>query len=561
MISVLIDCKLDKYSRETRFAFDYIFGTLGLSHRFITDPSHLRQHDILLLYGLIEPTLDELQQLTKSYITIFIPCEPVLYDPKALPPDRLRRLLREVKIFTPTPVLGEKKFEYPAENYSDLNIHACKVNFDLPGNVFFHLANLEDSCDCTRDHSGCLPETGSAFYQWKDIPFIDNFLWLLDNLIKEQAAAKGQYLVQKHYWPKAEEMAIALTHSVDDLQKWDFSSIFFSIADDLSLLVTLRWKHLLRNLWSKLKYIFTNYEMYWNFQELQTPEKELQLRSTWYIAAETTPDLDYSLDDLDLQDEIKTILRLNNEIGLLSSDDKTDKEAWMVRKQIMLRQIGKDRIGLRQYNYIQNEQVRELQEKTQPQYTSNHCFRDTAGFRQGMIFPFQPWLGSLMSNHLELPLCFRDNCLKNGKFSTLSLEDAKQTFKKVFQAVRRRRGLFITDFTVANYTDIPYCAKLYAYILALVKAEKPYHATLAEIAEWWYKRSRVTIDESEFDFSISFPDALESFSLQYAGNLDILQMEGVQASIVGKNIFFSNVTAGSQASFRLGRNETRKEQE
>jgi hypothetical protein len=547
---------LDKYSRETRFAFDYIFGTLGLSHRFITDPSHLRQHDILLLYGLIEPTLDELQQLTRQYITIFIPCEPRLYDPQALPPDQLRKLLREAKIFTPTPVLCAKKFEYPAENYADLNIHACKVNFDLPGNVFFQLASLEESCDSSRDHSGCLPETASAFYQWKDIPFVDNFLWLLDNLIKEQAAAKGQYLVQKHYWPKAEDMAIALTHSVDDLQKWDFSSMFFSVADDFSLLVTLRWKQLLRNLWSKLKYIFTNYEMYWNFQELQTPEKELHLRSTWFISAESTPDIDYSLDDLDLQDEIKTILRLNNEIGLLATNDKQEKEAWAVRKQIMLRQNRKDGIGLRQHDYIRNEQVKELQDRVLPLYTSGLSFRETAGFRQGMIFPFQPWLGSLMSNHVELPVCFRDNCLKTGKFSYLSLEDAKQIFKKVFQAVRRRRGLFITDFTVANYTDIPYCAKLYSYILALIRAEKSYHATLAEIADWWQKRSRVTIDESEYDFSISFPDALESFALQYTGNLDIIQVEGVQAKIEGKNIFFSNLTAGSQASFRLGKTES-----
>ncbi|MFO7660758.1 MAG: hypothetical protein R6V77_07580 [Candidatus Cloacimonadaceae bacterium] len=555
MISVLIDYKLDRYTREIKYTFDFMFETLGLSHRFITDTAHLRQHDILLLYGLLEPTLEELKTLTQQYIIIFIPSDPKLYEQGGYTPDQLRRVLREIKLYTQTPVIADRKFDYPAENYTELDIHACKVNFDLAGNIFYHLSNREELCDTTHDHNDCLPDAASAFYNWKDSPYIDNFLWLLDNLIKDQSKAQGQYIVQKHYWPKAQEMAAALTHSVDDLQKWDFNSIIYSVLDDLALFFTLRWQHLFRNFWSKLKYIFTNYEMYWNFQEFLVPEKDQHLRSTWFIAAEHTADIDYALDDADLQDEIKSILRQGNEIGLLSTEDKLIREEYVTRKQIMLSQIRKDQLGIRQFGYILNEKTRDMHQKLYPAYDSSLAFKETAGFKHGMIFPFKPWTVSLKSNHTELPVCFRDKFLKLNRYSFMGLEDAKQMLKKTFQAVRRRRGLFTADFTVASYTDIPYCSKLYKYLLALIKAETSFNATLSEIFDWWEKRNRVTIEESEFDFSLNFPDALESFAIQYFGPHSIVQIEGVEARQDGKNIYFSNLEPNSVAIIRLGKAE------
>jgi hypothetical protein len=556
MISVLIDYKLDKYTREIKYTFDYIFDTLGLAHRFITDPAHLRQHDILLLYGLIEPTIKELQAITREYITIFIQSDPKLFQPQGYPPDQLRRVLREVKMFSQTPVISERKFEYPAENYSELDIHACKVNFDIPGNVFYHLANLEEQCDPTRDHNNCLPETGSVFYPWKDTPFLDNFLWLLDNLIKEQSKSKRQYLIQKHLWPKAQDMAIALTHTVDNLQKWDFNSLFFSLLDDLTMFLTLRWKTLFRSVWSKTKYIFTNFEMYWNFQEYITLEKAQHLRSTWFIAAEHTSEIDYTLEDADLQDEMKSILRQGGEIGLLTTEDKLTKEAFISRKQIMLRQLQKEQIGIRQNGFVLNDKLRSLQENLTPLYSSNLAFRETEGFKSGVIFPFKPWFSSLQSNHTELPVCFRDQCLKSGKFSQVGLEDAKQMLKKAFLAVRRRQGLLSLDFSLSNYADIPYLNKFYAYLLALIKSEKAYCVTMSELTDWWNKRNRVTVDESEFDFSISFPDALESFAIQYFGKLSIMQIEGAEGRIDGKTIYFSNLEPNTVATVRLGKSES-----
>jgi hypothetical protein len=556
MISVLIDYKLDKYNREIKYTFDYIFETLGLSHRFITNPTNLRQHDILLLYGLIEPTLDELQAMAKQYITIFIQSDSKLYVQNGYAPDQLRRLLRDIKLFNQTPVIAERKFEYPAENYSEIDIHACKINFDLPGNIFYHLSNREEQCDPNRDQYNCLPEGNSAFYKWKDTPFIDNFLWLLDNLIKEQARQKKQYIVQKHSWPKAQDMAVALSHSVDDLQKWDLNSILMSVLDDLALLVTLRWQLLYRNIWSKLKYIFTNFEIYWNFQEFIALEKTHNFHSTWFIAAEQTADIDYTLDDADLQDEMRLILKQGNEIALLTTDDKLNRDDFVNRKQIMLRQLQEEQIGIRQQGYHLGEKIRDLHQRLFPYYDSSTSFLDTAGFRNGMVFPYKPWIANLESNHLEIPIVFKDQFLKLSRFRTVSLEDAKQMLKKTFQAVRRRKGLFSLDFTVANYSDIPYCNKLYAYILALIKAENAWVVNMCELAQWWEKRSKVTIEEGEFDISIKFPEALDSFVIQIYGDAKIKSVEFPHAKIEGNCVFFSDIEAGADAVIELNQTES-----
>lgn len=554
MISVLIDYKLDKYTREIKYTFDYIFETLGLSHRFISNPSNLRQHDILLLYGLIEPTIEELKTLAKQYITIFIQSDSRLYESKGYAPDQLKRMLRDVKLFSQTPIIAERKFEYPAENYAEIDIHACKINFDLPGNIFFHLANREEQCDTTRDHFNCLPESSSVFYHWKDIPYIDNMLWLLDNLIKEQARLTKQYIVQKHYWPQGEDMAVVLTHSVDDLQKWDLNSILMSVLDDLAMFFTLRWQILYRNVWSKLKYVFTNFEMYWNFQEFNTLEKAQKYPSTWFIAADQTADIDYSLDDADLQDEMRFITKQGNEIALLTTDDKLNRDDFINRKQIMLRQIQSSQLGIRQHDYHINDKIRELHQSLFPVYDSSIAFNGTPGFKNGMVFPYIPWISNLKSNHTEIPVVFKDSVLKISRFRIVSINDAKQMLKKTFQSVRRRKGLFCIDFTVANYTDIPFCNRLYAYVLALIKAEKAWVVTACTLTDWWEKRNKVTIEEGDYDVSISFPHELDNFVIQLFGDVKIKAVDYPNAKIEGNCVIFTEIESGSVAVIELDHN-------
>lgn len=555
MISIFIDFHLQRYQREIKYAFSYIFSTLGYSYSFIADTAHLKNRDILLIYGYKEPTVDELKVLARYYTTIFIQCEPELYEPEAYTHEKLKNNLREVKLLSPTPVISARHFEQPAADYSEAEIHAGKIFFDVVGNVFFHLAALESRLEGSPKEGEEFDERTSAFYKYKDNPWVDNLLWLLDSMIKEQVRGKGSYIVQKSYWPAAQQATISLSHSVDRLCKWNFHSFLVSIADDFVMLFSLRWGRLFRELGGKLKYLFSNYELYWNFEEFRKLERDAKCRSTWFIAAENSEETDYSLDDPDLQEEIQHIQREHGEIGLLTTADKLNRDDFVTRKQVLLHLLHKDQIGIRQLGYKNNDQLRDLHNKLNPSYSQSVAMAESPGFKDGFALPWHPWIGSAKASFLEIPTLIRDRYLMINKYKNLPLDDAKRMVKKYFQNCVRVRGVFGVDMRVASWTDIPYMQKLYPYLLALINSADCWVATGTEIASWWEKRSKVTIDETDYEISVYFPEDMDSFALQISGEAKIKEISGAICKVEDNILKFKDVEANSIAVIRLQTNQ------
>ncbi len=554
MVSIIIDPKLSRFHKEMKYVFRFIFDSLGYRISFITEIKELKPNDIFLIYGLTEPTPEELKELAKYYITFFIPCDFELYDPKAYTADRLRRSLREVKLLSVTPVISARKFEYLAENYTEADVNGGKINFDLVGNIFFHLANLEESTDSRALEGGYYPDTASAFYNYRETPIVDNLLWLVDSMIKEHCRAKKSFIAQKLFWPGAQQSAVMLSHSIDDLQKWDLSSLVLSVADDLAMLFSLKWKQLGHNIAGKMKYLFTNYELYWNFEEFRKLERDSNCRSTYFLATEPCEEIDYSLEDPDLQEELQQIIREGNDIALLATADKLNRDDFLTRKQILLHQLNKEQIGVRMCGFSNSETTRDLLNKISPSFSQSTAFQSVPGFIKGISLPWNPWISGNKAEYLELPTLYRDKHLKLTKHKLVQLEDAKHQIKKFYHQATRSHGIFSVDFSIASYSDIHYCNKLYAYILALVKSGNNYLATASEIATWWEKRRNVTIDEGEYEISIIFPDDLESFVLSVHGDPKIQEIVGVSAKIEGNTIRFTNVKADSIAVIRLNKN-------
>ena len=318
-------------------------------------------------------------------------------------PEKLRRSLKTIKLLSQTPVISARSFSYPAENYSESEVHAGKINFDLVGNLFFHLAGLEAQIDPTRDADGCFPDEASQFNPHRDTPYVDNLLWLIDSMIKEHTRAKGIHIVQKQYWPQAQEGAALLSHSVDDLQKWNYSELFLSVGSDLAMLFSLSWRQLLHSIGSKFRFLFTNVELYWNFAEYRQLEEDAGFRSVFYIAPEKNEYINYNLDDADLQEEIQQLTRAGHDVGLLLAPDKPTRDEFVSRKQIMLHQLRKDQIGIRQLHYRSSDVMRDLHNKLGPSHSQCTARRDTPGFVSGISVPYQPWIGGLKTNWWELP--------------------------------------------------------------------------------------------------------------------------------------------------------------
>ena len=553
MISIFIDYKLARYQHEIKYAFSFIFQTLGYGYCFISDTGQLKDNDILFIYGYTDPTVEELKGIARHFITIFIQSEPDLFDPKNMNPENLRRSLKTIKLLSQTPVISARSFSYPAENYSESEVHAGKINFDLLGNLFFHLAGLEAQIDPTRDVDGCFPDEASQFNPYRDTPYVDNLLWLIDSMIKEHTRAKGIHIVQKQYWPQAQEGAALLSHSVDDLQKWNYSELFLSVGSDLAMLFSLSWRQLLHSIGSKFRFLFTNVELYWNFAEYRQLEEDAGFRSVFYIAPEKNEYINYNLDDADLQEEIQQLTRAGHDVGLLLAPDKPTRDEFVSRKQIMLHQLRKDQIGIRQLHYRSSDVMRDLHNKLGPSHSQSTARRDTPGFVSGISVPYQPWIGGLKTNWWELPTVYHDAHLRVGRYKTLQLEQAKHLLKKYFQAALRTRGVFGLDLSLASYADIPYVKKLYAYALALLKAGRVWVPTPAELTAWWDKRNRVTIEESDYEISIYFPDEMEHFALQVLNEDKIREVDGLPARVEGNMVYFTGVPAEAIAVIRLNR--------
>lgn len=552
MIAIYIDYKLERFMNEIKYSFRYIFDNRGFAYRFVKNAQELKGKDIFIIYSVSEPEEEQLKSIAKHYITLFIICEPELYEKGAYNPEKLRRNLRDVKLLYSTKVISGRPYHNVAENYVDGEACGGKINIDLVGNIFFHLSHAEYAFEPAAKGNTRFPDEDSAFYAHREYPAVDSLLWLLESMIKEHARAQKIPLAQKAFWPKAEGAAVLLSHSVEDLQKWDMSSLILSLADDATLFFTFKFQQFFHTLWGKLQYLFTNYELYWNFEEYRKLERDNSCRSTFFLATDKCSGIDYSLDDPDLQEEIQQIRNAGSEIALLLPNDKLNRDDMMTRKQIMLHQLAKDAIGVKQYGHTCNAEILELHHKLNPAYSQSAAYKDTPGFYDGTTFPFHPYIGGKAS-FLMLPTTYKDSYLRVNKHKILALDDAKAQIKRYFQQIQRTHGIFALDLSLAAYNDIHYCHKLYAYVLALLSSSSTWITTALELSQWWEQRAKVTIEESEYEISLYFPEAMPHFALQIHSEQKVREIDGLKARMEGNILYFSNIPADSFAVLHLAK--------
>ena len=552
MISIFIDHKLERFTKEIRYTFDFIFQTLGFEHRFVSDAEELSATDIVILYSLTEPDEEHIRSLARHYITFSIVFDAGLWEPNGLNSENLRRHLKEGKLLYPTQIISTRGFNLVAENYIDEEVSGGKINFDLVGNVFYHLAGFEFSYYGKSGEDERWQEESSAFYAHRDSPAIDSLIWLMRSLLNEHVQSKKQVLAQKCTWPKGEKSAVLLSHTVDSLQKWNLHSLVLSIADDLSMLFTLNFKQLFHIFWGKIQYLFTNYELYWNFEEYMALEEEQGLRSTFFLGADKCEDLDYGLEDADLQEEIQKLLARGNDIGLLLPNDKLNRNDMLSRKHVMQHQTGQEQVGIRQMDYTMNSEILALHDKICPLYSQSTAFRDVPGYYQNTSYPFYPWVGAKAS-FLNLPTTYIDRYLRVNKHKVMGLDHAKSEIKAQLTRSQLNGGIMSLDFSLASYHDIHYLNKLYAYIMELIKNSEAYCCTARELSTWWEKRNRVTISEGEYEISIYFADDIDYFTLNILGGRKIREIDGTQGKIDGNMIRYAGVEAQSVSILRFAR--------
>ena len=557
MISILIDRKLEAYERKIRYAFDFIFGTLGYEYRFVKRLNELNESDMLFFYSLIEPTNDELRSLGSHRLMMVCPVEIEqaghfnIYDPATQRRGRLEEIIREVNLYRPLPVIAGRPFDHPLMAHGGGQQTIGRFGFDIVGNVFYHLAGCEELAPGGAEDS--------VFATWRHIPVVNLLLWMVDQFLQEAMKPVQGYLARKALWPQGQPMAAAITHKVCHLQKWRMGTLVKSFFKDIVWLATFRWKRWGGSVGSKWRFLLTNWEPYWNFDVIFEQENRHDVRSTFFFGVNGSDprDPDYRPADPDLRAVTGEIERSGREMALLASlHSHKDESGLRAQKARFIEQWPSKRLGVRQNGCQHHRSVTpDLHQKVKLAYDSSRGWEHRNGFLDGVAFPWHPYAWDVGERDryetTEFGVHFTDRSLRLSEWRNVPPEQAQQIVKNLLQTVEPTQGLLTFEFDVAHFDEIPYLRRLFAYLTDLLKQRGAYVATLYDLWRWWRRRARVELMESPGEILLHFHDDMPAFTLDIAGSLKVLSVEGPDYTLLPGRVTFKNISAGSSARVRL----------
>jgi hypothetical protein len=329
-----------------------------------------------------------------------------------------------------------------------------------------------------------------------------------------------------------------------------------SMVDEALFLVLLKWKRLYQNVSGKLRYMFTNYEPYWNFDILTEIEEKHELRTTYFFGTEheVPEDTDYNPDDDELKEIAAEVLKTGNEISLLASYASLKNDILPRQKAALQKAFEVKDIGVRQNHFRYDP-------KTTPQYHDNlsviydssRCYAERPGFRNGIAFPYKVYSGVVKQTYryLELPLQFSDSLLHLSRYKIMSYQNAQNIIRSLIHSLRDCNGLLVFEFNISNFAEIPYNKRLYMFAVDMLKQQPAYIDTLGGIAKWWKQRQYVEITEHDDEIVLFFPEAVKKFSLRIEGFKNILSVEGAKHILRKNGLTLSDIELGSTVSIRL----------
>jgi len=447
-------------------------------------------------------------------------------------------------------------FEAEVEKYSGL--YYTTFGFDLVGNTFFQLNNA------AQQVFGKEEVYDNIFEAYNDIPFVNHYLQKLEAQLKAAFAGQHRYfLIKKELWPEAEKMAVALSHTIDSLKKWDIKSILkISLLD---LLNFYRVGYFFKNFVSKSKYLLTNFEEYWNFDIINELETEYKLRSTYFLGSDNlnSKSFDYDVDDEDLLADLEKIKARDCEIALLAPAYSEKEDVYASQKKVISDLTNQTKIGVRQQNQGYDNQVTtQLHEKNHFHYDSSQYYSQTSGFKNGIAVAYRHFREqnlqkqeersmSPVTNHLEIPVAFAAGTLRISQYSNIPFDKAKSLLDSLIANASAVKGLFAYDFSLSSFAEIPYCHELFHYIQNKLAQLPHFQATYGEIADWSKKRDSVYVREKNRRIILYFPDAIEQITFQILGDHKFYVANYQDVEIVEDRLIFRNIPSDSNITIVL----------
>lgn len=555
MIAIYVDNKLKRFDNKIKFTFDFIFNTLGYEFKYIHKLDQLQQNDILFYYGLIEPTIKEAYILAMDKILFFIPVLPELLQSNKLTPGKIKENTEIIRLKSKVPIISDKEIKAPIQYYHKTDLFYGIYKFDIVGNTLFNLESSIEIEGVKRDDHGWLCDEDVPFIEFKREPYVNSLLWLIERCVKDSLQRNGTtFLVKKAYWPSAETFAASFSYNIDKLQKWSLRRMINSTFEDI--LIFYKFKYVFNNFLSKMKYLLTNIEEYWNFDIIDQIENKHKINSTLFFGTEsnTNMDIDYSVQSSDVHKELMNNHTKKNEIALLASVNSGKQDILHKQKNQLFKMTGNELMGIRHNHFSYDPRMtHEFHKKNGFVYNSSIGFQHNNGFMSGLGFPFYQYgshskdLGSSFGWHsLELPIVFYDEHLKLSRSSIILYENAREIVDHLIDSIESVNGFISFNYSISNFNEISYNKRLLNYTLKEIKPKNVFIATFIQIAQWWKKRESIEIFESEDRFFLYFPSQTDKFTISIFGNYEIVQVNHAEAEIKDNNIHFKNIKLDSK---------------
>lgn len=558
MLAVYIDPAINKYSKQIKFALEYLLDTSGFFWKYLEPDTELSDNDVILYYSSELPETSYLDWMIENYTLIYIPHLKDLYIPGCFTGDKLKQSIKTFKYEINLPFICNKRFSKSPIHISEKDEKKfCIFDFDLIGNIFYQLSDDDRNHLADKDKNGKLILNKLGFNEYFDSPFINHYVEIFTLLVKELISYKNQWGIRRCLWPADQPLAALISHNLDRLQKWTIGSIFQSFFEMIFLFITLRFGVLFRNLASIIKFLFTNEEDYWNFYEISLIEKKHKYQSTWFLGVNKDKEhlFDYNHDDPDLLKELNELINYGSEVALLNKSEKKSIEEIRKDFELLITKVKLKKSGIRHLSFFEeSEYLDKFHQDLGIKYESSRRLQDRNAFYNGFALPYPMYAYNNVTVNkpvTQLPVTFTDELLKLNKYNYISYDDASNTIKELTKNVKKVKGLIHFQFSNSLFHEIKYMPKLFEYTIDHLKNQNAFLTSCSGLVEWINKRNSMTVKEENNKIIIKFLDNIEQITFEVTGNKIISHVFGGNCSYKKNIVQFVNVVKNLEIEIHL----------
>jgi len=369
------------------------------------------------------------------------------------------------------PLLFQKKVEDPIIQF-DRKGNNVIITADILSSAFYFVSCWQEYYNKKKDDFGRFPVTESLLYKLSvlDIPVVNYYFDIL-------ATAIGKLLNEKPIIKNS--FSTIITHDIDKcMTGWKENAFYlFNTGKILKGFQVILNKTFKKDIW-------------FNFDKILKIEKDLNLKSTFFILTKHKKykkfsNADYNLKNPDLQNVLNKIEETGSEIALHGSIGSGWIHDFLPEE---IKELNRTISGNRfHYLAVQIPDSFEIIENNKLKYDSSLGFSAKIGFRSGICFPYKPFnfKTNKAFSFFEHPVMVMDTTLINKKYMGLDPEDSMKIISKLLNEVQKFNGIFVILWHNTLFSGYKYekWKNLFNNIIKLCKEQNAVFLSAKEITD------------------------------------------------------------------------------